>query len=280
MNYINDYITSFLGYLKDNRGYSETTITTYKIALKQMVEISEIYEENGLLIIDIKKYRMAIFKQNKKTISKKLSAIRSLSQYLFQIDIKNRVIGDDSIKTSKTLPKPIQKNHIDEAIKQANLIEKTILYMLFGLGLRISELSNVKLSDIGSSWINIVGKGDKTRELPLVQNVKDVIENYILVYKPKYYLLEVENKKFGVYHIRTTLKELFKKIGIKATPHQLRHSFASEMLNNGARITDVKELLGHSSLETTQIYTKLTDQTKLKNYLSSHPLCKVSHEHN
>ena len=173
------YIENFLDYLFNIRGYSEHSITTYEIALRQMIEVSNIYEEKSVVTIDITPFRFKIVKNHKKTIVKKLSAVRSFAKYLKdQCHLDVRLVGDDGIKVPQSLPKPIEQTYIDEVLSQANLEEKLIISMLYGLGLRISELSSLKLDAIKGEWIQIRGKGDKVRELPLLESLQKMIEMY------------------------------------------------------------------------------------------------------
>ena len=267
------YTEDFLEYLFNVRGYSEHSIVTYEIALRQMMEVSHFYEENGGTILDITPFRFAIVKNSKKTIVKKLSAIRSLVKYLEdQCHQHIRLVGDESIKVPQSLPKPIEENYIEEVLANANLEERLLISMLYGLGLRISELSHLKLSSIKSEWIQILGKGNKIRELPLLETLQKLIEIYVKEKTPKVYLFEKGNAPMNEAQLRYMMTKLFKAAGIKATPHQLRHSFATHLLNNGARISDVSELLGHETMATTQVYTKLGSVKKMQEYMKAHPL--------
>jgi integrase/recombinase XerC len=150
--------------------------------------------------------------------------------------------------------------------------------MLYTLGLRISELASLHVSDIDTEWIRVLGKGKKEREVPLVSQISKLISEYRMQYQPKEYLFECEGAKLSENSLRYIVTKVFKKAGMKVTPHQLRHSYATELLNHNARIADVSELLGHASMATTQIYTKLGSALKMENYLKSHPLCKDSLE--
>lgn len=267
----------FLDYLYQIRGYSDTTITTYEIALKQMIEVSHINEIDNLINIDITPFRFKIIKNRKKTIAKKLSAIRSFVKYLnTKKNLNVKYFPNESIKVPSTLPKPIEQNYIKEILENSNIEEKTIVYMLYGLGLRISELANLKIDDIKNNWVLIHGKGNKVRQLPLLLELEKTIKEYLDIYKPTKYLFEKNKASLGVAAIRYKLSKLFASHGIKATPHQLRHSFATHLLNSGARISDVSELLGHSTMATTQIYTKLGSVKKLEEYMKAHPLAKKS----
>ena len=269
------YIEDFLEYLLDVRGYSELSVETYEIALRQMSEVAHYYEEDGVMVLDITPFRFNIVKNSKKTIVKKLSAVRSFVKYLEeQCHISVKLIADESIKVPQSLPKPIEEQYIDEVLEKANLEEKLLIMMLYGLGLRISELSGLKLEDIKGEWVQIHGKGSKVRELPLMKVLQKLIERYAEQYAPRKYLFEKGNAPMNAAQLRYKLTKLFRKEGLKVTPHQLRHSFATHLLNHGARIADVSELLGHETMATTQVYTKLGSVKKMQEYMKAHPLVK------
>jgi len=268
-------LDDFLTYIRDVRGYSETSATTYEVALRQMLEASEWFEEEGRWVLDITPFRLKVMKNSKKTIAKKLSAVHSFVSYLQeQREMSIKLIADESVKVPRTLPKPIEEEYIEEVLEDAGLREKLLVAMLYGLGLRISELSSLKLESIHPGWVEIRGKGDKVRQLPLLPAIHSMIMSYLDQYAPKRYLFEKGGANMNPAQLRYMLTKLFKAKGLKVTPHQLRHSFATHLLNNGARISDVSELLGHSSMATTQVYTKLGDARKLKEYLGAHPLAQ------
>jgi len=270
------YKLPFLDYLSNIRGYSDLTVETYARALDEaFVHIH--MEQNPEYILNLNPYRLKIAKLNAKTISKKLSAIRSFVNFIQDRGEKVILKGDSSIKVAKTLPKPISYQHIQEALTLADEEETLIVIMLYTLGLRISELSTVRLDDIESNWVKVLGKGKKERELPLLDKTSTLIETYKKNFLPRVFLFEKDGAKLSENSLRYKLTSLFKKIGLHVTPHMLRHSYATHLLNNNARIADVSELLGHSSMATTQIYTKLSSSLKMKNYKSAHPLAK---EHN
>ena len=270
-----DLSEEFLEYLYDVRGYSEHSIITYEVALRQMMEVSHFSFENNMYTLDITPFRFNIVKNSKKTIVKKLSAIRSFVKYMEdQCHMSLNLVGDETIKVPQGLPKPIEEKYIEEVLHKANLEEKLLISMLYGLGLRISELSQVKLSDVKEKWIQIHGKGNKVRELPLLPEVSRLITLYLESKHPKTYLFEKGNAPMNSAQLRYILTKLFKAQGLKVTPHQLRHSFATHLLNHGARIADVSELLGHETMATTQVYTKLGSVKKMQEYMKAHPLAK------
>lgn len=263
----------FLEYLYDVRGYSEHSISTYEIALRQMMNVSHFSYEDTMYVLDITPFRMDIVQNNKKTIVKKLSAVRSFVKYLEdQCHFLVKLIGDEAIKVPQSLPKPIEEHYIEEVLSNASLKEKLLISMLYGLGLRISELSGLKLIDIKEKWVQVRGKGNKVRELPLLPQLEKFISLYVQSHHPKIYLFEKGNAPMNSAQLRYILTKLFKAQGLKVTPHQLRHSFATHLLNNGARISDVSELLGHETMATTQVYTKLGSVKKMQEYMKAHPL--------
>ncbi|MEA3512873.1 MAG: tyrosine-type recombinase/integrase [Campylobacterota bacterium] len=269
-----NYLEQFSSYLKDVKNYSPLTVKTYKTPIYEAIKIAELYEEDGVKIFDITKYRLKIATQNPKTINKKISSLKSFCKFLEDKDLNIKLKGASSVKSAQTLPKPIQTNNIFESLKDATLEEKLIILFIYSFGIRISELSTLKLSDISKNWITVTGKGDKQRQIPS----NDTLNHFLNIYKndfnPTLFLFEKEKKALSSRQLQYRLEKAFKNIGIKATPHQLRHSFASDLLNDGARINDISELLGHSSLKATGIYTKLNSNTKLKQYNMSHPLNK------
>jgi len=266
---------NFLVYLENVRGYASSSILTYENTLNEVVKESHYYEEDGIIILDITPLRLKNVNNSKKTISKKLSTVRSFVKFMReQEEVEIKLIGDSVIKVPKTLPKPIDENIIDEILVHANVQESLIITLLYGLGLRISELSALKLLDISPAWVQVLGKGNKVREVPLLTTLYDQIEDYKKIEKPQKFLFEKNSEQMSSSQIRYVFMKLFKKSGIKATPHQLRHSFATHLLHNGARISDVSELLGHSSMVSTQIYTQLGNSKKLNEYSKAHPLCQ------
>ena len=267
---------NFLFYLEKVRGYATSSIKTYDNTLKEVLSSCHYYEEEKEIILDITPLRLNNINNSKKTISKKLSTIRSFVKYMREHEeVVIKLIGDSVIKVPKTLPKPIDESLITEILKCSSLREHLIISLLYGLGLRISELSTMRISDISSEWVQVLGKGNKSRQIPLLKSLFEEIENYKKKKSPKVFLFEKEGIQMSASQIRYIFSKVFKKSGIKATPHQLRHSFATHLLQNGARISDVSELLGHSSMVSTQIYTELGSSKKLNEYSKAHPLCQI-----
>lgn len=271
------YKALFLEHLLHIQGASSLTVKTYDIALTQMLNSAEI--DGKEKIIYLMPFRHTVAQQSKKTITKKLSAIRSFVRFLEEIHSLSYTLKDDTpVKINKSLPKPIEHRHIMEAIAAANEDEKLLVVMLYSLGLRISELSAIRLDAIKKGWIRVTGKGNKMRDVPLNDSLYQAMQRYIEKYTPKTYFFEHKQSKLSEDSLRYKLIKIFKRIGIKATPHQLRHAYATELLNGGARIEQISELLGHESLATTQIYTQLASKQKMQNYRKAHPLEMMTKE--
>jgi len=271
---IDKQISAFEVYLEKQRGYSDLTIKSYVQTLQEAFSYIEISEEEGQILFNLMPYRLHIAALNAKTISKKLSAIRSFTAFLNEEGTNVVLQADESIKVAKTLPKPISHEHIMEALEQASLQERLVVLMLYTLGLRISELASLKVEDISGEWIRIIGKGNKQRDVPLLDSIKKLIDEYLSTFMIKKFLFEKNGEKLSENSLRYMITKVFGRVALKVTPHQLRHSYASALLNSGAPIVDVSELLGHASMATTQIYTKLGSALKQQNYNKAHPLAK------
>ena len=264
---------SFLDYLQQHRGYSLLTIKSYYEAITEACQYIEIYKDSSNIIVNLMPYRIKISHLNNKTISKKLSALRSFVTYLNENGMKVILKADESVKVAKTLPKPVPHKNIMEAIEKANLQERVLVVLLYTLGLRISELASLKIEDISDEWIRVIGKGNKQRDIPIIETTRVLLNEYFEQNQPKNYIFEKNGEKLSENSLRYMVTKIFGRVALKVTPHQLRHSYASSLLNGGAGIVDVSELLGHSSMATTQIYTKLGSALKEQNYNKAHPLC-------
>ncbi len=264
----------FLDYLLDIRGYSDLTVKSYDEALREALPMIELVEEEGTATIELMPYRLAIASQKPKTISRKLSAWRSFVAFLTMQGARIGLRSDESIKVPKTLPKPVAHEHIVEALAHGDVKERMVLTLLYTLGLRLSELHSLKLEQIGREWVRVRGKGDKVRDIPMIEAALTAVEAYKKACHPGSFLCECDGKRLSENSLRYLVNRAFRRIGLNVTPHQLRHAYATELLNHDARIADVSELLGHASMATTQIYTKLGGALKMQHYRNAHPLCK------
>lgn len=278
MSFLTKHYREFLAHMRDLRGASEATVETYRTVLEEAVGVIDLNEETDPVQIDLMPYRAKIADQKPKTIAKKVSAVRSYLAYLREVGYHFRILSDEHIKVPKKLPKPVPEHFISDVLEKSDPQVRLMVLIFYGMGLRISELANLEKGDIDHEWIRITGKGNKSRILPVLPLIREGYETYLRHYAPKRYLFESDEKKLSENQIRYRVKKIFKELGLNMTPHQLRHSFATALLSQGARITDVSELLGHSALSTTEIYTQVSNSLKMKNYQNAHPLCKDDDE--
>jgi integrase/recombinase XerC len=264
---------AFLKYLDSIRGYSPLTIRSYHDAIDEMIKDAAIeIDHEGDIRLNLMPLRLKIAPLKAKTIAAKLSAIRSFVKYLRDNGRRVELRGDESIKIPKTLPKPITHEQVTHALQYAEPLAALAITLLYTMGLRISELACLKLEDVGEQWSRVQGKGSKERDVPMIESVTEMVQNYQANSPSRQYVFELKGEKLSENSLRYMIIKAFAKVGLKVTPHQLRHTYATELLNNGARIADVSELLGHASMSTTQIYTKLGNALKMDHYRQSHPL--------
>ena len=291
---MNSYVNSFVEYLNLELNYSPKTSKTYKLALK---EYDAFLEENHYSFLRVgveeaNQYKAYLVRKNyeSKTSSLYLSAVRSFYHYLVEIKVLNRnpFSGIKNPKVVKKLPNFLNHSEseamfqVEEKNYDLDVRNEFIVEFLYATGLRVSELCNVKLSDIyfSEQKIRVMGKGSKERIVFYKAIDSHLFEQYVNKSRKRIlngmasnYLLVSKTGKLTPRSVEKIVKNyaLKKDIKSKVTPHTLRHTFATDLLNNGADIRSVGEMLGHESLSTTQIYTHVTAD-RLKNvYLKTHP---------
>ena len=293
-------IVNFEKYLNIERNYSNYTIKNYLIDITEFITYCNNFNKNYLNIkyTDIKSYLTHLYEKKYKstTISRKISALRTFYAFLYDKNIVDKNVFEYITlpKKEKRLPKYLSNDDIDEIFKIIDIStplgirNRLILELLYGSGLRVSELCNIKLSDIDFSnkSIRIIGKGKKERIVYYGEPCKRIIDLYlngtrdeILVKNKNEYLIignKKSNKSLSVRSVELILNNIIESTSLnkKASPHTLRHTFATHLLNDGCDILIVKELLGHSSLDTTGIYTHISNERLRKVYLNNHPRAK------
>ena len=288
-----NYIDKFLIYLKSIKKHSDNTLISYYNDLKELASVLD----NNIIDIneeDIKKYLNYLYDKsyNKNTISRKLSGVRSFYNYLYNHDIiKTNYFTDvHNPKKMRSLPHYLKANEIDKVLDNTNEVtlygerNKLIVELLYVTGLRVSELVNIKLKDIDkyNKSIKILGKGSKERIVYYEDNCSKLLNKYLNNTRRKldknnseYLLLNKFGNKLSTRMIRNILNNLTIGTSIEQIyPHMIRHTFATTMLNNGADLMTVKELLGHESINTTSIYTHVTNEQIRKVFDSCHPRAK------
>lgn len=288
-----NYIDKFLEYLKSVKKHSDNTIISYQDDLKELASVLN----NNIIDIneeDIKKYLNYLYDKsyNKNTISRKLSGVRSFYNYLYNHDIIkiNYFTDVHNPKKIRSLPHYLKTSEIDKVLDNTNEVtlygerNKLIIELLYVTGLRVSELVNIKLKDIDkyNKSIKILGKGSKERIVYYEDNCSKLLNKYLNNTRRKldknnseYLLLNKFGNKLSTRMIRNILNNLTIGTSIEQIyPHMIRHTFATTMLNNGADLMTVKELLGHESINTTSIYTHVTNEQIRKVFDSCHPRAK------
>ena len=292
-------IDEFLNYLKDIRKYSEHTIRNYEIDLIQFIKY--LYKCDSKILIlesnkeDIKEYLFSLHakKMSDKSIARKVASLKSIFNYMSKNNIvdKNILSSIKTPKISKKLPHLLSLDEIDKlfSIELTNdqiLMEMCILELFYATGIRISELAKLKVKniDMQEKTIKVVGKGNKERIVILGNTLITILRKYMDVFyndNQVYLFPPLINKNKLSDHISeksiyNITKKHLKRISNdeKLSPHSLRHSFATHLLQSGADLMSVKELLGHESLSSTQVYTHVQLEKMKKDYKKTHPLSK------
>jgi len=290
-------ITSFIDYLELERKYSSHTVTAYKKDLESFMDFaSEEFSYSEISSVNYSIIRSWIVKLvdsgiSNKSINRKISSLRTYYKFLLKIgEIEvSPLVKHKVLKTSKKLQVPFSEKEIEnvlEVLKEENTFKgfrnKLIVELFYSTGMRRAELVNLKLNNISISnkTIKVLGKRNKERLIPLLPSVLITINIYLdyrnslELIKDKDFLF-LTNKGVKIYEtlVYRVINSYFGLASekVKKSPHILRHSFATHLLNEGADIKAVKELLGHSSLASTQIYAN-NSIAKLKEvYKNTHP---------
>ena len=284
-------INMFLDYLQIDKNYSKNTIASYKNDLIKFYDYIN-KDIKNVSKNDIEKYIQYLNKEgyNDHSINRSLSCLKSLYKFLVISKIINYDVAKevDAPKQRKSLPKVLTEDDINKLLDiklntPFDYRNKAMLEMMYATGMRVSELINVKVFDIDfeSDLIRVFGKGSKERVVPL--------GDYAIYYIKKYYdefrgffLIKGENDYLFLnnHGLPMTRQGFFKIIKILAeeqgikkdfSPHTLRHSFATHLLTHGADLRSIQEMLGHSDISTTQIYTNIAFNEIKDNYDDSHP---------
>ena len=292
-------VDKFLFFLKVELNYSELTIKSYQLDLTDFFGYIESKKINYLTITnhDVRGYLKYLDSCNLKnsTISRRISTLRTFYNYLVDENIvENNVFHNvKNPKLEKKLPNYLNYNEMEELLESIDIsttegLEKRLLIeMFYSTGCRVSEMINVKISDIDftNKTIRIMGKGSKERIVYFGDICNDIMMSYInearcvlLNNKENEYLIlgAYKNTKISVRSIENVIDKVIDEAALKKkiSPHVLRHTFATHLLNEGCDILVVKELLGHSSLDTTGIYTHVSNEKLRGVYLSCHPRAK------
>lgn len=287
----------FLSFLETEKQYSKLTISSYKRDICQFLNFMEL-EERGAEVgrvsqKDIRRWIMALA-ENKyvnSSINRKISALKSFFGYLYScgmiaVDPAAKVA---TLRKGRVLPKFVEESVMTKiatdmlALSDDYFTERdsTVILFLYATGIRVSELTNLKITDFSGdlSTLKVHGKGNKERIVPILSELKEKLKNLLIL---RNNICNIENKllflsnsltpinRSAVYRIVSEKLALYGVDG-KKSPHVLRHTFATHLLGHGAGIETVKELLGHESLATTQVYTHNNIEQLKEIYIKAHP---------
>lgn len=273
------------------REYSDLTVKSYKTDLEEFsVYLDKIDKKilDDIKRTDIRGFmgELISYGYKKSSVARKLSSIKSFLRYL----VRNKLIKSNpaiSIKTPKAgkpIPSFLSEDEMEKLFNSIpnktdlDVRNSAILEILYGTGIRASELTNLNLSniDINERLIRVFGKGKKERILPLGKKAFECIKNYINEvrgYEEGALFLSKSGKRFGQRDLQRIVKRFITNVATlhQMSPHTLRHTFATHLLNRGANLRSVQELLGHESLSTTQIYTHMSIEKLKEEYKKAHP---------
>ena len=288
-------ITSFLNYLLLEKKYSKNTIIAYKNDLQSFQNFCEIeFETTNLLCVNYAQIRNWIvslveYDISNRSINRKLSSLKSFYKFLLKLEQieASPMSKHKSLKIAKNIQVPFSEKEIENVL---NLFEsatdfdeirdKLIIELFYSTGIRRAELIEIKTHDIDlvNETVKVLGKGNKERYIPLIKSVRNTIHQYLIVRneidnQDVHLFITKKGKKMYDTLVYRIIKNYFSSVStkVKKSPHILRHSFATHLLNEGADLNSIKELLGHSSLASTQVYTH-NSLGKLKEiYNQAHP---------
>ena len=280
-------ISQYLEYLEVERGLSENTILAYR---SDLYFLSEFLEEKGINSFDdITRFTLNLYIKNlydkkytPRSITREIASIKGFFSWLNINEIINRnhALDIELPKLPKKLPKVLSMKEINQILSMSmTTMEKAILELLYAAGLRVSELTDILLSniDLNSKFIKCYGKGSKERIVPIGKKSCVAIKNYLKEreyiikkynLKTKYCFIKENGKKLTRQDVFVFINSLGKKIDKDISPHTIRHSFATHLLENGADLRVVQELLGHSDVSTTQLYTHISKKRLKEIYYS------------
>jgi integrase/recombinase XerD len=277
MKSIFEYHT-FLTWMRVEKGFSQNTIDGYALDLEAFFQDNPI-EPKNLTMAHIEAYLMKEAQRKKKpsSIHRFLMALKTYLKF-YQYEISPIGFSIDHLESPKfvsRLPKVLNLSEIEKLLSQACELDALIIQLLYSLGLRVSELISLKIYDVTDTYVKVTGKGNKERKIPISSYVTLFLDRYLAKRTSacEVLLLDDKNKPLTRQMVFYRLKILAKKVGIskQISPHCFRHSFATHLLEGGADLRVIQELLGHSHINTTDIYTHVSKNRLLESFDRFHP---------
>lgn len=297
MNEYENTLNDFCDYLKIDKRYSDLTVESYRTEIKDFLSFfkEKRIKINDITNDDIKEYLAYLKKKetSERTLAHNVSVLRTFYKFLLTLKLieKNPTEFLELPKLRKKLPTVLSKEEVEKLL-DIDLTDcysyrnKAMLELLYSTGLRVSELVNLELNniDLDNCVVKTIGKGNKERIIPISDYALYYVKKYLLEYRGSMLKHGINNYVFinnhGNVMTRQGFFKIIKKIAsekdIKTplSPHTLRHSFATHLLDYGADLRSIQEMLGHSNLSTTQIYTHVSSEHLKDNYNNAHPHSK------
>ncbi len=271
------YISEYMEYLEIERGLAKNTILAYRsdlYALSDFINQFNFQSLNEIQRLHLNMYIKSLYdmKYTPRSITREIASIKGFFKWLGINDYlkHNPALAIEQPKLPKKLPKVLSMQEINELLKSdMSVMEIAILELLYAAGLRVSELTDITFNniDLNSKYIRCIGKGSKERIVPIGQKACSALKKYLkerdYILKKynissKYFFIKENAKKLTRQDVYTFIRNLGKNINKNISPHTIRHSFATHLLENGADLRVVQELLGHSDVSTTQLYTHIS----------------------
>ena len=276
--YQENIISEYLSYLSKVRGYSHHTVKSYNSDILQYLKISQ---EIGKF-----SYYLKVLSQKnytKSTINRKITSIKTFLKWASTMDYFDVTLiqNVNNLKSEKKLPNILSSSYINTLLNELpsqtpkDIRDRAILELMYSSGLRVSEVSNLEIHNFKlNKSIKVLGKGSKERVLPITSRATKAITNYL-----EFGRIELANEKsfnymfLGIRGGKISDREIRRIVNLRVGtfPHSLRHTFATHLLEGGADLRVVQELLGHNDPTTTQIYTHVSKKQLKKKYKQSHP---------
>lgn len=290
-----DLVKEYLHYLQVEKGLSKNSFESYQ---RDLAKLTNWAEKNNYDIVqfsrqDLREFLIDLARENLSptSVNRLISAMRGFYKFLMFDRHINKNPAEDlqSQQTTAYLPKFLNQDEIEKLLQvpdvsgEIGLRDRTILETMYACGLRVSEVCSLQISDVelDSGILTCKGKGNKTRKVPVGKSAVEWLKSYLAKRRQKENF-EIQNLFVSIYGRPISRQDIFqivKECGIKIgrddiSPHTLRHSFATHLVQNSADIRSVQQMLGHADISTTQIYTHITDQHLRKTYEKFHPRSK------
>lgn len=287
------YLKDFIDYLVHEKRYSKHTVLAYKNDLEQFYELLELESDEDVLEVNhrlVRRYLVELveLELENTSVNRKLSSVKTFFKYLRQVGAMkvNPAVKVQTLKQKKVLPQFVPETQLwtkeifeDEEDLYLRLMVELIMEMFYQTGIRLSELIHLEEKNISSSQIKVLGKRNKERIIPVSQQLSELIADFRKIKSEEgldlgpFLFVSKRQKKLAPKFVYGKVNYYLGKATnlSKKSPHVLRHTFATHMLNNGASLESIKKLLGHTDLSSTQIYTHNSFKQIKTIYEQSHP---------